>query len=85
VTASDYLAVCQIYRCFVIFAHSWRVAFVPVLMWLADLACSVMIIYITATLRRDAVISQQSLLKPFLYSFFCVTITLNFVTTGTLP
>lgn len=51
-------------------------------MWLADVACSVMIIVITATLRTDALISQQKLLKPFLYSFFCITIALNFLTTG---
>ena len=72
----------QIYRCFVIFSHSWAVACVPILMWLGDVACSVMIILITATLRTDALISQQKLLKPFLYSFFCITIALNFLTTG---
>ena len=68
-----------------IFSHSWAVAFVPVLMWLADLACSVMIILITSTLHTDTLISQQKLLKPFLYSFFAVTIALNFLTTGALP
>ena len=73
---------CQIYRCWVVFAHNWTIALVPVLMWLADVACSVMIIYITATLRADALISQQKLLKPFLYSFFSITIALNFLTTG---
>ncbi|GJE85142.1 hypothetical protein PsYK624_012200 [Phanerochaete sordida] len=71
-----------IYRCFVIFSHSWAIAFVPLLMWLADVACSVMIILITATLHTDTLISQQKLLKPFLYSFFAVTIALNFLTTG---
>lgn len=51
-------------------------------MWLADVACSVMIIFITATLRKDAVLSQQGLLKPFLLSFLIITIVLNFLTTG---
>ena len=41
-----------------------------------------MIIFITATLRKDTVISQQDLLKPFLLSFFIITILLNFLTTG---
>lgn len=65
-----------------IFSHSWAVIVFPLLMWLADVACSVMIILITATLRTDALISTQKLLKPFLYSFFAVTIGLNCLTTG---
>ena len=65
-----------------IFSHSWAIALFPLLMWLADVACSVMIILITATLHTDTLISQQKLLKPFLYSFFAVTIALNFLTTG---
>ena len=72
----------QIYRCWVVFAHNWTIASIPILMWLADVACSVMIILITATLRTDALISQQKLLKPFLYSFFSITIALNLITTG---
>lgn len=72
----------QIYRCFVIYSRSWKIALLPILMWLADVACSVMIIFITATLRQDTVISQQHMLKPFLLSFFIVTIALNFLTTG---
>lgn len=51
-------------------------------MWLANVACSVMIIFITATLRQDTTISQQRLLKPFLYSFFIITIALNLLTTS---
>ena len=54
----------------------------PMILWLASLACSVVIIKITATLRQDTTISQQSLLKPFLYSFFIITIVLNFIVTG---
>lgn len=72
----------QIYRCYVVFAHSWLIIIFPMILWLASLACSIMIIFITATLRQDTTISQQSLLKPFLYSFFIVTIVLNFIVTG---
>lgn len=71
-----------IYRCFVIYSRSWKIILLPILMWLADVACSVMIIFITATLRKDAVLSQQGLLKPFLLSFLIITIVLNFLTTG---
>ncbi|THG93988.1 hypothetical protein EW026_g7390 [Hermanssonia centrifuga] len=70
-----------IYRCFVIFSHKWLIIAFPLLMWLANVACSVMIIFITATLRQDTTISQQRLLKPFLYSFFIITIALNLLTT----
>ena len=72
----------QIYRCYVVFAHSWLVIIFPIILWLASLACSIMIIYITDTLRQDTTISQQSLLKPFLYSFFIITIVLNLIVTG---
>lgn len=72
----------QIYRCYVVFAHSWKIIILPLLMWLASLACSIVIIFITATLRKDTTISQQSLLKPFLYSFFVDTIILNLMVTG---
>ncbi|PSR75960.1 hypothetical protein PHLCEN_2v8765 [Hermanssonia centrifuga] len=71
-----------IYRCFVIFSHKWLIIAFPLLMWLANVACSVMIIFITATLRQDTTISQQRLLKPFLYSFFIITIALNLLTTS---
>ena len=73
----------QLYRCYVVFAHSWKIVLLPLLLWLASVACSIMIIFITATLRKDTTISQQSLLKPFLYSFFIVTIVLNLIVTGT--
>ncbi|KAI0346626.1 hypothetical protein BDW22DRAFT_1323122 [Trametopsis cervina] len=71
-----------IYRCFIIYSHKWTVIMLPLIMWAADAAFSVVIIWISATLRQDAVISTQVLLKPFLYSFFCVTIILNLLTTG---
>lgn len=75
----------KIYRCYVVFGHSWKIILLPILLWLADVAFSVMIIFITTTLQKDTTISQQSLLKPFLYSFFVVTIVLNLITTGAYP
>ena len=81
-TLSVFTGLSQIYRCYVVFAHSWKITIFPLLLWLASIACSVVIIDITATLRKDTTISQQSLLKPFLYSFFVITIVLNFITTG---
>lgn len=64
------------------FSHSWLIIAFPCVMWLADLACSIVIIYISATLRQDALISTQGHLKPFLWAFFSVTIALNLLTTG---
>ncbi|KIL57852.1 hypothetical protein M378DRAFT_171232 [Amanita muscaria Koide BX008] len=34
-----------IYRCWIVYAKSWRVIFVPVIFWFASLACSALFIY----------------------------------------
>ncbi|KAJ3553789.1 hypothetical protein NM688_g3430 [Phlebia brevispora] len=71
-----------VYRCYVVFLHRWKIIIVPLLMWLANAVLSAIIIFITATLHQDAIISCQASLKPFLYSFFAINIILNILTTG---
>ncbi|KAM6499959.1 hypothetical protein JOM56_005467 [Amanita muscaria] len=34
-----------IYRCWIVYAKSWRVIFVPIIFWFASLACSALFVY----------------------------------------
>lgn len=63
------------------FSYNWLVVAFPVLLWLANAVCSAIIIYITATLRTDALLSVDKL-APFLTAFLVVTLATNLLTTG---
>ncbi|KAI0346624.1 hypothetical protein BDW22DRAFT_1426064 [Trametopsis cervina] len=71
-----------IYRCWIIYAYSWKLIVVPLMMWTVDLGLAIVHIWVTSTLRQSAVLSTEPLLKPFFYSFLSLTITINFLTTG---
>lgn len=73
----------QIYRCSIVYGHRWWVTILPTLMWLAGLACTVIIIWYTATLQQDTVLSTTHSLQPWIYSFLAITFALNIITTGT--
>ncbi|KIP05679.1 hypothetical protein PHLGIDRAFT_119583, partial [Phlebiopsis gigantea 11061_1 CR5-6] len=70
-----------IYRCLVVFARRWAVVALPALLWLANAVCSAVIIYITSTLRTDALLSIAQL-APFLTAFLVLTLATNVLTTG---
>ena len=72
---------CQIYRCLAIFSYNWLVIVFPVVLWLGNLACSIAIIYITSTLRTNALLNINQL-SPFLTSFLVITLVTNLLTTG---
>lgn len=73
----------QIYRCLVVFSWNWWVISFPVLLWLANAACSAVIMYITATLRTNTLLNVNQL-SPFLTSFLVITLVTNLLTTGKL-
>lgn len=72
----------QIYRCYVIYSRRWLVIGFPIMLWLANLALSIVIIWLTSTTRTDTIITHQRPLKPFLCSFFSATIALNLIAIG---
>lgn len=72
----------QVYRCFVVFSHDWRIAVVPAVLWFGNLACSVAIAYITSTLRGNALLNTNHSLSAFLLSFLVITLITNLLTTG---
>lgn len=73
----------QIYRCFIVFSHfrPWLVIALPALLWLGNAACSGAIIYITATLRQNALLNVNSL-SPLVTAFLVITLVNNLLTTG---
>jgi hypothetical protein len=71
----------QIYRCLVIFSYKWLVIVFPILLWLGNAVCSAAIIYISATLRTNALLNINQL-SPFLTSFLVITLVTNLLTTG---
>jgi len=70
-----------IYRCFVVFYRKWLVISFPLLMWLANLANSIIIIYITATLKTHATLNVNNLM-PFITSFLVLNLATNMLVTG---
>ncbi|GJF00792.1 hypothetical protein PsYK624_170930 [Phanerochaete sordida] len=72
-----------IYRCYIIFSHArkWLVVAVPALLWVGNAGISGAIIYITATLRKDALLSVAAL-SPLLNAFLVITLVTNLLTTG---
>ncbi|KAI0085804.1 hypothetical protein BDY19DRAFT_895916 [Irpex rosettiformis] len=70
-----------IYRCFVVFFYDWRVVAFPILLWFANAACGITIIYISATLRTDTLITANQL-SSFIMSFLVITLVTNLLTTG---
>lgn len=73
----------QIYRCIVIFSYQWLIIILPVMLWLGNAICSAAIIYISATLRTNALLNVNQL-SPFLTAFLVITLVTNLLTTGTV-
>ncbi|KAF7326529.1 hypothetical protein MVEN_02611000 [Mycena venus] len=72
-----------IYRCWIVYEKSWRIIVFSLLLWLGTAACTAVGLRIGATLHSHALITSGSL-QPAIISFWVLTITQNFVTTGLL-
>lgn len=71
----------QIYRCLAVFFYNYWVIVVPVALWVGNAVCAVAIIYISATLRSDTLITADRL-SSFIKSFLVITLATNLLTTG---
>jgi len=71
-----------VYRCWVVYFYNWKVVAAPVLLWLGNAVCCAIIIYITATLRTDAVLLNVSKLQPFFTSFMVTNLVTNGLVTS---
>ena len=65
------------------YTYNWWIVVFPILLWLGNAVCSSAIIYITATLRTNALLNINQL-SPFLTSFLVLTLATNLITTGTI-
>ncbi|KZT05758.1 uncharacterized protein LAESUDRAFT_701677 [Laetiporus sulphureus 93-53] len=74
-----------IYRCWIIFNHTWPAVAFPLLLLVSQSVCATAEIYYTATLERShalADVLSKDRLRPFVTAYGAITITLNVLTTG---
>ncbi|KAF9000140.1 hypothetical protein BDQ17DRAFT_1245907 [Cyathus striatus] len=69
-----------LYRCFVIYNRRWLVIIFPGLLWIGTAVCSILTIYIEATLGTGVLNQKQ--LKPFITGQLTLTLAMNILTTG---
>ncbi|KAF8058200.1 hypothetical protein FPV67DRAFT_1355795, partial [Lyophyllum atratum] len=72
-----------IYRCWVVYAYSWRIIAFSLFLWLGGTVCAVFITYYEATFTQEALVSASKL-YPFIVSFWASTVALNVITTALL-
>ncbi|KAJ6544419.1 hypothetical protein B0H19DRAFT_956623 [Mycena capillaripes] len=70
-----------VYRCWVVYAHSWIAVSLPLLLVLANTAVTGVVLYLEITLNEHTLLNIKQL-KPFGAAFWATTITINILTTG---
>ncbi|TFK32631.1 hypothetical protein BDQ12DRAFT_616759, partial [Crucibulum laeve] len=68
-----------LYRCFIIYNRAWLIIILPALMWIGTAVCSVLAVYIEATLGTGVLTESQ--LKPFITGTLSLTLAMNIITT----
>jgi len=71
-----------IYRCYVIYNRRWIVIALPILIWMADTAVSVVEIYYTSTIDMSTSLPDASKPQPFAKSYILLAFVQNVTTTG---
>ncbi|KAJ7599495.1 hypothetical protein C8J56DRAFT_916817 [Mycena floridula] len=78
---ANYVSVMKIYRCWIVYGKSYLVVLLPLLLWMTNISCGMVLIWIQATIR-----TQTSILAgrfgPFLTAFASVTIVQAVITTS---
>ncbi|KAJ7893026.1 hypothetical protein B0H13DRAFT_1625340 [Mycena leptocephala] len=69
-----------IYRCWHLWNKSWLVVTLPLLIWLANVACSIRFLAILSQATQGLVISNS--IHPWLTAFWSMTICINIMTTS---
>ncbi|KAJ7576922.1 hypothetical protein C8J56DRAFT_971940 [Mycena floridula] len=70
-----------IYRCWVVYGKSYLVIAFPLLIWMADTACAMVLTWIEATFHSHSLLLAGKF-GPFLTSFASLTIVQNVITTA---
>ncbi|KAL4250240.1 hypothetical protein ABKN59_003114 [Abortiporus biennis] len=70
-----------VYRCFVIYYYNWWIIIAPLILWVGNVVCYGIAVYIAATLKQDAILNVESL-KPFLTSGMVTSCVGSILSTG---
>jgi hypothetical protein len=77
----------KMYRCWAVYGHSWRVVWLPIMLWLGSLTCAVLaarwdfLSAVEATQDPEAA-SRQSLFYDPITAFYSINIATNLFSTG---
>ncbi|KAF8058201.1 hypothetical protein FPV67DRAFT_1676458 [Lyophyllum atratum] len=71
-----------VYRCWIVYACSFRVVAFSIILWVIGTTCSILLVYFETTLRWGA--ASASKLYPFGVAFWASTVALNVITTTLL-
>jgi hypothetical protein len=77
----------KIYRCWIVYGYSWRVAWPLIILWLASLACTVLLVYSDSLLpvaaTQDPEVARlRSLFYDAVTTFYSTHIATNLFSTG---
>ncbi|KAF8075331.1 hypothetical protein FPV67DRAFT_629045 [Lyophyllum atratum] len=72
-----------IYRCWVVYARSWKVIAFSALLWIAGTVCAIFILYQEATFKVHGLVSSSKI-RPYGVAFWASSLTLNIITTTLL-
>ncbi|KAJ7586072.1 hypothetical protein C8J56DRAFT_946099 [Mycena floridula] len=70
-----------IYRCWIVYAKSYFVIILPLLLWMANTSCGMVLVWIQSTIRTQTTLLAGKF-GPFLTGFASITIVQNIITTS---
>ncbi|KAJ7586027.1 hypothetical protein C8J56DRAFT_720226, partial [Mycena floridula] len=71
-----------IYRCWIVYYRNYYAIILPALLWIANITCTIGLIYIEAIAGAVPTVEVNSRLKPFLTTLTALNIPLNVITTS---
>jgi hypothetical protein len=77
----SFVAMMQVYRCWIVYGRSWLVIALPLLLVLGNAAVAGVVMYLEITLHAHALLNIRQL-KPFGAAFWAMTIVINVLTTS---
>ncbi|KAF9463941.1 hypothetical protein BDZ94DRAFT_1137148, partial [Collybia nuda] len=69
-----------IYRCWIVYSRSWKILIAPMIFFLGDVGCAIVVTFREATLRARVLVNSSSI-KPLFTGFYAASIALNILTT----
>jgi hypothetical protein len=77
----------KIYRCWAVYGHSWRVVWLPIILWLGSLTCAILAAYWDFLLVLEAtqdpeIARRQSPFYDATTAFYSINIATNLFSTG---